>query len=245
MVGVVGDFDKPLGDFPAFHLGVAAPAAAVDDLLVGQHGFVVGAPVHCRGLFVDQAFFVEAGEEPLFPTVVVGLAGGQFAVPVVGKAQLLELAAHVVDVFHGPLGGRGVVFHRCVLGGQAEGIPAHGLQNIFAQHALITGDHIGNAVVANVPHVQLATGVGEHGQAVVFLAALVLDSGEAALLLPVLLDAGFNIAGGIVVIHWRCGLCTFIEKAGHFNSLSPRRPCDLRGISGGDGSQWRREERRR
>ena len=40
-VGVLGDLEVPLGQHPADDLGAAALAAAVDDLLVGQHGLVV------------------------------------------------------------------------------------------------------------------------------------------------------------------------------------------------------------
>ena len=36
-------------------------------------------------------------------------------------------------------------------------------------HTLITGDHIANGVVANMPHMELSAGVGEHGEAIVFL----------------------------------------------------------------------------
>ena len=44
-VGVLSDLEVPLGQRPPDDLGAAALAVAVDDLLVGQHGLVVRAPV--------------------------------------------------------------------------------------------------------------------------------------------------------------------------------------------------------
>src|SRR5690606_39098432 len=92
-IRVGSDLDEPLRNFLALDPGVAAPAAAVDDLLVGEHGFIVWAPVHRRGFLVDQALLVQAGEEPLLPAVVIGLAGGEFARPVIAEAEALQLAA--------------------------------------------------------------------------------------------------------------------------------------------------------
>ena len=53
-------------------------------------------------------------------------------------------------------------------------------------------------------HMQLAAGVGEHGQAVVFFAAVIFHGSEATVFLPVLLYASFNVAGGVMLVHWRC-----------------------------------------
>ena len=62
----------------------------------------------------------------------------------------------------------GTVFCHCgVLGGQAERVPAHRLQHVTAPHAVVARKHVADRVVAHVPHVQLAGGVREHGQAVV------------------------------------------------------------------------------
>ena len=44
-VGIGGDFNKPLRDLFTLNFGVAAPAAAVDNLLVRQYGLIVRAPV--------------------------------------------------------------------------------------------------------------------------------------------------------------------------------------------------------
>ncbi|MNM23327.1 hypothetical protein D3C81_337250 [compost metagenome] len=127
LIGVVGDFDKPLWDLFTLNLGVAAPAAAVDHLFVGQHGQIVWAPVHRGSLLVDQAFFVQLGEEPLFPTVVIRIAGGDLAIPVIAEAQQFQLVLHVFDIVVGPRSRCGVVFNRSAFRRQAERIPANRL----------------------------------------------------------------------------------------------------------------------
>ncbi|MNZ95353.1 hypothetical protein D3C78_1144990 [compost metagenome] len=81
-------------------------------------------PVDRRGLLVDQAFFVQLGEEPLFPTVVVRIAGSDLAIPVIAEAQQFQLVLHVFDIVVGPRSRCGVVFNRGAFRRQAERIPA-------------------------------------------------------------------------------------------------------------------------
>ena len=153
LIGVGGDFNKPLRDLFTLDFGVAAPAAAVDNLLVGQYGLVVRAPVHRGGFFVHQAFFVQLGEELLLPAVVFRGAGRQLAAPVIAEAQHFELVFHVGDVVVGPRRWRGVVFYRRAFRRQTERIPANWLQDVFTQHTLIAGNHVADGVVTHVTHV--------------------------------------------------------------------------------------------
>ncbi len=53
-----------------------------------------------------------------------------------------------------------------VLGGQTEGVKAHGVEDIIALHALETGMDIGGSHGVPVPDVQVPGGIGEHGQGV-------------------------------------------------------------------------------
>ena len=48
IVGIVGDPEEPLGQFALLDHRARAPAAAVDHLLVGEHGVVDRIPVHLR-----------------------------------------------------------------------------------------------------------------------------------------------------------------------------------------------------
>ena len=153
LIGVGGDFNKPLRDLFTLDFGVAAPAAAVDNLLVRENGLVIRAPVNGRGLLVHQAFFIQLGEELLLPAVVFRGAGCQLAAPVIAEAQHFELVFHVGDVVVGPRRWRGVVFYRRPFRRQTERIPANWLQDVFTQHALIAGNHVADGVVTHVTHV--------------------------------------------------------------------------------------------
>ena len=190
-VGVVGDLQEPLRNLALLDQRAGAPAAAIHHLLVGQHGLIHRVPVHHRVLAVDQALFQQLQEQPLLPSVIVRPAGGQLARPVIGKAQPLQLAAHVVDVRFGPFRGRHALLDRRVLGRQTEGVPAHGLQHIAPAHALVAGDHVADAVVAHMTHVQPAAGVREHAQAVELVLIGRLADRKAIMLRPVLLGCGF------------------------------------------------------
>jgi hypothetical protein len=201
LVGVGGDAEEVHGNVALLHQGAGAPAPAVDDLFVGQHGAVHRVPVHRGHLLVDQALLEQAREQPLFPAVVIRLAGGQFPAPVDGQAQALQLAAHVVDVGIGPAGRRHVVGDGGVFRGQAEGVPAHGLQHVEALHAVVARQHVADGVVAHVAHVQLARRVGEHGQAVVLGFAAVFAGAEDLFFFPVLLCFRFDDFRAVMGFH--------------------------------------------
>ena len=78
-----------------------APAAAVDHLLVREHGLVHRIPVDRAGRLVGDAAFQHAQEQPLVPLVVVGVAGRELARPVDAEAERLELPLHVARCCRG------------------------------------------------------------------------------------------------------------------------------------------------
>ena len=135
---VIGNADKPLWNLFALNDRIAAPAAAVDYLLVGQYRLIIRAPVHGRHFFVRQTFVDQLGEEPLFPAIVLRVTGGQFTIPVVTEAQRFKLAFHVGNVFFGPLRRSHLMLDCSVLCRQTERIPTHWLHHVLALHALIT-----------------------------------------------------------------------------------------------------------
>ena len=148
---------------------VAAPAAAVLDLLVGQAGLAGGAPVDGRGGPVGQPLAVEQQEHPLRPLVVVGKAGVDLALPVIGAAGLDQRFAVGGGVFGHHLARVAAAADGLVLGRLAEGVPAHGMQHVEALHALEAAEGVGGHVVLEVADMEARAGrVGEHFQAVEF-----------------------------------------------------------------------------
>jgi len=92
LIGVVSGLQKPLLDFAGLDESVfVAPAvAAVDDLLVGQHGAALRTPVDATFFAIGQATLEHAQKKPLIPTIVLGIAGGDFAAPIVTEAEATE-----------------------------------------------------------------------------------------------------------------------------------------------------------
>ncbi len=179
--------------------GAAAPARAVDHLLVGEHGLVGRAPVDRRPPAIGDALLEHAQEQPLVPAVVVGQAGGDLAVPRVADAEALQLPLHVRDVGERPRLGVELVLDRGVLGRQAERVPAERVQHVEALHPLQAGDDVADHVVADVADVGVSRGIREHLEAVELRPRPIdLDlegAGSGPARLPFLLDGLGRVIG--------------------------------------------------
>ena len=170
---------RTIADYPNVSFGADANQSLAD-----SDGRILEA-IDGLGL----AFLEQPGEEPLLPAVVLRRTGGQLPLPVIAEAQALQLTAHVVDVLVSPPGRRHLVLDGRPFRRQAEGVPAHGLEHVLPEHALVARDHVPDGVIAHVAHVQATARVGEHGQAIVFFPGLVLQRPKRALLVPLPLDA--------------------------------------------------------
>ena len=197
-VRVVGDPEEPLLEVLRLDLVPAALAAAVDHLLVREDGLVVRAPLDRRLLAIGEAALVEAEEEPLRPAVVLGLVGGEDAVPVDRPAHALHLRADRRDVPLGHVARVAALADGGVLRRQAERVEAHRAQDGGPVAAAELRDDLAEHVVAHVPHVELARGVREHLEHV-RLGAHLGSTGltgigdvEGALALPGLLPLGLD-----------------------------------------------------
>src|SRR5712675_1952993 len=104
LIGVVSGLEEPLLDFAGLDEGVfVAPAvAAVDDLLVGQHRAALGTPVDPTLFSIGEATLEHAQKKPLIPTIVLGIAGGDFAAPIVTEAEATENTLKFIDVVSSP-----------------------------------------------------------------------------------------------------------------------------------------------
>ena len=168
-VGVVGDLEVPLRQGALGDLCAAALALAGDDLLVGQHRLVVGAPVDGGVLAVGQPALAELQEQPLGPAVVLRVGGVQPGRPVEADGVAPERVGLHVDVGVGPLRRVGVALDGGVLRWQAEGVPAGGVQHVIAPPHPVARHDVGNRPGLSVTHVQIPAGIGEHVQHVALL----------------------------------------------------------------------------
>jgi len=73
------------------------PAAAFHHLFIGQHVAHFGT-VDQRFLAVGQTALQHLEEEPLVPAVILGLAGGNFAVPVIAEGEAAVSLLHRLDI---------------------------------------------------------------------------------------------------------------------------------------------------
>ena len=228
-LGVFGDAEHPLAEGAALD-GLAFGFPFLD-FFVGEDGAHARRPVD--GGFVDEgeavvvdfstahSFFFEFGngacflgllaevgvveldEDPLGPLDVAGVGGVDFAVPVVSEAEGLELAAEVFDVGFGGDAGVLAGFDGVLFGGESEGVPAHGVEDVEAVHAFVAADDVGGGVALGVADVETgAGGVGEHVEDVVLglggVEVGIAWSGgaEGFVFEPMLLPFGFELVEG-------------------------------------------------
>ncbi len=106
---------------------------------------------------------VDLEKDPLRPLVVVGIGRIDLAVPVVREAERLDLAAEGVDVGLGGDPGVRIGLDRVLLGGQAEGVPAHRVQHVEPAHSLVAAQDVGGRVALGMADVQARpAGIGKH-----------------------------------------------------------------------------------
>ena len=163
-VGVLGDAEEPLLEVALHDLGAAALAAAVDDLLVGEHGGVFGAPLDRRFGPVGEVVLEQPQEDPLGPAVVLGRVGADLARPVDRDPPLAELALEGGDRALGRDARWLAGLDRVVLRRQAEGVVAHRVDHLEAVAAAEVGDRVADGVALEMADVGLAGGVGQHLQ---------------------------------------------------------------------------------
>ena len=108
-------------------------------------------------------------ERPLRPLVVAGVARAHLAVPVERETDLVQLFAVAGDVL---LGRHGRVLARLdgvLLGGQAEGVVSHRVQDVEALEPLVARVDVRGDVAQRVPDVQARSRrIGEHVQHIEF-----------------------------------------------------------------------------
>ena len=164
ILGKIGDLQKPLAELALLDRSAGAPALAIDHLLVGEHRHIDRIPVDRRFLAIDQTAFEQVNEQRLFLAIIIRLAGRQFAAPVKGKAQRLQLAAHCRDIGPCPFAGMDLLFHRGIFRRHAERVPAHRVQHFIALHPPEPGEHVAHRIVADMTHVDAAGRIRKHFQ---------------------------------------------------------------------------------
>ena len=156
---------------------------------------------------------IDSGEDPLGPTHVARIDGGEGTTVVEAQAHAVQLATHVGDVLLGSDARMLAGLDRILLGRQAEGVIAHGVQHVLALHTMVAADHIGGKVAQRVTHMQtLARRIWEHvhreirrasfGVASLAILQIAVDVGspESAFVIPNLLPFFLNALSQIRIV---------------------------------------------
>ena len=91
--------------------------------------------------------------------------------------------------------GKWIAIVGMLLGRLTECVPAHRMQDIIALGFPVARDHVAHRIIAHMAHMQTATGIGEHGQAVEFFPVRVFHCLETGVIFPELL-------GGVLYLFW-------------------------------------------
>ena len=135
------------------------------------------------------------------PFVEFGICGVDFHVPVVEGGDVVDLFFDVCHVLGCGLGRVNAHFDGVVLCRQAEGVPAHGMDDVVALHELVAAPDVADDVASPVAYMKSVAGrVGEHIQTIIFWFFSVVDIYRV--LFPVL--APFFFYGAVVVRYCHC-----------------------------------------
>ena len=120
---------------------------------------------------------VELQKDPLGPAIVFRLGGVDLPAPVEGDAQQPHLPLVVGGEAADKLGRVGLQTDGRVFRGQTEGIPTHGMEDVFAPHAVVAAQHVRRDVISavanaepvsrrvgkEIQHVPLGAAIGRSG----------------------------------------------------------------------------------
>ena len=151
---ILRDAQHPLAQRPAYAVVAAHFGLPVHHLFVGQGRAQFRAPPDGRLALERQPLFVQLEEYPLGPPEIIRRGRVDLALPVVRKAEHLELLAETHNVRFRGDARVGVRLHRVLLGGQAKGVPADRMQHIEALHALVARKDIRRRIPLGMPYVQ-------------------------------------------------------------------------------------------
>ena len=198
----------------------AAVALTVYHLLVGEHGLVIGAPIHRSLLLIHETLLIELQEKPLRPFVVFGRVCRDLARPVERCSHRLDLTFHKCDVAVGPCARIHLVLDSGIFGRKSEGIEADRIQHVLALHTLEARQDVGHCKSVPVSHMEIAGGIREfYKQVEILLARYRIGSGIDLVLRPELLP--FLFYRLVIVFHSKSPACPSeaLAKEGHLFSF--------------------------
>ena len=116
----------------------------INNLFVCQDGSEGWAPVDRHLRLFGQSLFVKLQKDPLGPLDVIRIGRRQLLIPIIRKAQHLELSLEVGNVLFGSFGWLGTCLHSKLFSWQSEGVPSDWMEDVVSCHSPIAGHYIGS-----------------------------------------------------------------------------------------------------
>ncbi|MBF5060102.1 hypothetical protein NEPTK9_001630 [Candidatus Neptunochlamydia vexilliferae] len=199
-LGILGDLQDPLSKWPSFNRVASLFSLSILHLFIGKDRSQLGAVVDQDLRLVGKPLFIELGEDPLSPFIVVGVARRKLPLPIVAKAQRLELSPVGIDILFSGDFGVGPRADRILLGLEAKAIPSHRVENVEPLLPLVTRENVGCRIPRDVAHMEpRPRRIGKHIQDVVLRLRGVNLRFKQLLFFPVALPFLLNLF--VVVLH--------------------------------------------
>ena len=151
------------------------------------------AIVNERGCTEYETFVEHLAEDPLCPLIVILIRGIDYAGPVEGEADLLELCREFLDISVRQYAGVRIEFDCGVFRGKTESVKADREQNVIALHSLLSGNYFKAGIRLDVTNVHTCTaGIREFNQRVKFGKRIIVFRFKRMVVFPRLLPFFFN-----------------------------------------------------
>ncbi len=202
LIRILCNLQHPLTLHLADHLCPAALADAVHHFLIGQAHLTGSTPVDGHLALVGQTCLEKLQEDPLGPFVIAGVRGIHLPLPVKGIAQGVKLSLEPLHIVFGHDSGMDMVLDSVVLRGQAEGVPAHGIQYIIALHPALSGHNVQCRVRSGVAHMEsLSRRIGKLYKRIVFRFRIIVGCPEGLFPVPDSLPFLFHLMVVVRLCH--------------------------------------------
>ncbi len=182
------------------------------DLLAGQGGIALGAPINRAVFSVSQIMVVQLDKKPLGPAVIFRVCRDHFPAPVDHGTHAFQLGTHVFNILVRPGHGMNFPGDSSIFCWQAKGIKAHREHDIIALHALKAGPGIRGRHGIPVADMQIPRWIWEHGQGIKLLFTFIHIRLVEAVCLPALLPFGFYFLRVVFSCHDVLSLIAWSNK---------------------------------
>ncbi len=199
LVGVSSGAEEPLLQVFLDHRCTTALAVTVfaPHLLAGQGGIAVRAPVHRGHLAVSQIVLEQLNKKPFRPVVITRVGRDCLTPPIVHGAHAAQLATHALNIGISPFLGVDITLNSGILRRQPKSVKTHGEHHVETTHAHEAGTGIRGGHGVPVTNMEIARGVRQHSQGIVFGFGWIDIGVIQPICLPACLPFGFDL--GMVV----------------------------------------------